>query len=109
MIKSFPASFVVVAISFNFFFAFFQEDEKQPRGRSRRPKRPKGPSASKILVIGADLKHVLRTVAGSVDFKGSFQFVLTDSNPQIQARNLVLLGLLLRPEEAAEAGNNSSY
>ena len=46
-------------------------------------------------MIGADLKHVLRTVAGSVDFKGSFRFVLADPNPHIQARNIVLLGLLL--------------
>lgn len=51
-----------------------------------------------ILLIGADLKHVLRTVAGSVDFKGSFRFVLADPNPHIQARNLVLLGLLLKED-----------
>ena len=58
------------------------------------------PSDEKILLIGADLKHVLRTVAGSIDFKGSFQFVLADPNPHIQARNLVLLGLLLNQEKA---------
>lgn len=45
------------------------------------------------------MKHVLRTVAGSVDFKGSFRFVLADPNPHIQARNLVLLGLLLKEDE----------
>ena len=48
-----------------------------------------------LLLLGADLKHVLRTVAGSVDFKGSLRFVLADSNAAIQARNLVLLRLLL--------------
>ena len=49
--------------------------------------------------MGADIKHVLRTVAESVDFKGSFQFVLVDPNPHVQARNLVLLSLLLRQNE----------
>ena len=44
------------------------------------------PNDEKILVIGADLKHVLRTVAGSVDFKGSFRFVLADPNPHIQGK-----------------------
>jgi hypothetical protein len=51
-----------------------------------------------ILLVGADLKHVLRTVAGSVDFKGYFRFVLADPNPQVQARNLVLLGILLNED-----------
>ena len=66
------------------------------------------PCDEKILVIGADLKHVLRTVAGSVDFKGSFRFVLADPNPHIQARNLVLLGLLLNQEPAAAASPRPS-
>lgn len=34
-----------------------------------------------------------------MDFKGSFRFVLADPNPHIQARNLVLLGLLLRDDD----------
>ena len=42
-------------------------------------------------------------MAGSVDFKGSFRFVLADPNPHIQARNLVLLGLLLNQEPEVEA------
>ena len=50
----------------------------------------------KCLLIGADLKHVLRTVAGSVDYKGKFVFKLSDSNPHIQARNWVLLNILLQ-------------
>ena len=64
------------------------------------------PSCS-VLLIGGDLKHVLRTVAGSVDFKGSFRFVLADPNAHIQARNLVLLRLLLDSEDNASGDSHN--
>ncbi len=48
-----------------------------------------------LMVGGADIKHMLRTVAGSVDYKGKFVFKLCDPNPHVQARNWILLKLLL--------------
>lgn len=65
------------------------------------------PSCS-VLLLGGDLKHVLRTVAGSVDFKGCFRFVLADPNPQIQARNLVLLRLLLDNENGSRSEEDNA-
>lgn len=65
-------------------------------------------SPFKILLLGADLKHVLRSVAETVDFKGQFQFVLTDSNPHVQARNLILLGILLGEEYHGGDEENSA-
>ena len=66
------------------------------------------PSCS-LLLLGGDLKHVLRTVAGSVDFKGSFRFLLADPNPHIQARNLVLLRLLLSEDNAHNKGSAVAF
>ena len=65
------------------------------------------PSCS-VLLLGADLKHVLRTVAASVDFKGCFRFVLADPNPHIQARNLVLLRLLLDNENGSRSEEDNA-
>ena len=60
------------------------ESRKIKKRSGKHRKIPHIKTEEKILLIGGDLKHVLRTVAGSVDFKGSFRFVLSDPNAHIQ-------------------------
>ncbi|XP_066962995.1 uro-adherence factor A-like [Macrobrachium rosenbergii] len=80
-------------------------EEERPRditkGRRSTPELTQeiGEECLRILMLGADLKHVLRTLHDTPDScTQGIDITLLDSSPHILARNLLVLYLLMLPD-----------